>query len=267
MAEPTGPRATVKRGLAWFGTKGAAEGATFLIYHRVGGGTPDERDLPGPDFEAQMDELTRHRVVPIDQAMQELADGDRRQKVVITFDDGFADVADPVLRILAERDLPFTLYLATGYVGGMMHWDGSTAKAPGPALTWQQCEALADSGLCTFGNHTHTHARPELLSEEELDRCSDEIEARLGSRPRHFAYTWGVPVPAMEPALRARFDSAATGLLGRNLPGDDPLALKRIPVRGSDPLPFFRAKLNANLLPERAYAAITSAAKAAGVRA
>ena len=106
-----------------------------------------------------------------------------------------------------------------------MHWEGSTARDTGaPALTWDQLGEMVDSGLCTVGNHTHEHVRPERLDEEQLDRCSDALVERVGVRPEHFAYTWGVPVPAMEPALRARFRSSATGELGRNVPGDDPAA-------------------------------------------
>lgn len=262
----SGARARLKQALA-LRHGPTAGGCTALIYHRVGGGTPDERDLGTEAFRAQMDLLTRHRVVPLDQAVDELAKGDDRQKIVITFDDGFADVAVTALPILAERALPFTLYVATAYLGGQMHWDGSTAKAPGPALTWTQLEQLAASPLCTIGNHTHTHARPEFLSAEELDRCSDELSSRLGVVPRHFAYTWGIPVTRMEPELRSRFRSAATGELGRNYPGVDPMRLARVPVRGSDPVPFFKAKLSGRLLPERAYGALVGLAKRAGMRA
>lgn len=262
-----GARARVKQRLAAVAGAVPATGCTALIYHRVGGGTPDERDLGVESFREQMDVLTRHRVVPLDQAVDELAAGDDRQKVVITFDDGFADVAGSAFGILAERGLPFTLYLATAYVGGQMHWDGSIAKAPGPALTWPQLEQLAASPLCTIGNHTHTHARPELLTAAELDRCSEAISTRLGRVPRHFAYTWGIPVTRMEPELRARFRSAATGELGRNHPGVDPMRLRRVPVRGSDPLSFFEAKLTGRLLPERTYAALVGLAKRAGMRA
>jgi hypothetical protein len=123
------------------------------------------------------------------------------------------------------------------------------------------------SGLSTIGNHTHTHARPERLDSYELDRCTKEIEARLGVTPGHFAYPWGVAVPHMEPALRHRFRSAATGHLGRTHPGDDLMRLRRVPVRGSDPLPFFEAKLSGSLLPERAYDLIVRSAKAVGLRA
>jgi peptidoglycan/xylan/chitin deacetylase (PgdA/CDA1 family) len=262
-----GGRAALKQALAAPASSSPAGGLTALIYHRVGGGTPDERDLSTAAFEAQMDALARHRVVGIDQAIAELQAGDDRQKVVTTFDDGFADVHTPALQILTERQLPFTLYVATAYMDGLMHWDGSTAKAPGPALTWDQLEEVAASPLCTIGNHTHNHARPEKLTVEELDTCTALLEDRLGITPRHFAYTWGIPVPAMEHELRARFDSAVTGELGRNHPGVDPIRLKRIPVRGSDPLNFFEAKLTGRLLPERTYAAVVATAKRVGLQA
>jgi peptidoglycan/xylan/chitin deacetylase (PgdA/CDA1 family) len=238
-----------------------------LIYHRVGGGSPDERDLAVDDFARQLDELSRHEVVPLDEAVDRIEAGDDRPSVVLTFDDGFADVHEHAWPMLRERRLPFTLYLATGYVGGTMHWDGSTARAAGPALDWSQVLEMHRSGLCTVGNHTHRHVRPEQLDVRELDACSDAVEARLGHRPAHFAYPWGIPVPAMEAQLRTRFRSAVTGRLGRNGPGTDPLHLRRVPVRRSDPPEFFRAKLTGRLGPERAYATVVATAKRAGVRA
>jgi hypothetical protein len=261
-------RRRIKRSLASMerGTSPAA-GLTVLIYHRVGGASPDERDLGLEEFRSQMELLAdRHRVLPLDEALDALDAGDDRPAVVLTFDDGFADLAGVAFPVLAERSLPFTVYLATHYVGGQMHWDGSTASAPGPALSWPELEGLVASGLCTVGNHTHTHLRPERLTEEDIDACTSEIRSRLGVEPLHFAYPWGIAVAALEPALRARFRSAATGQLGRNRPGADPLRLRRVPVRGSDPIEFFEAKLTGRLGPERAYDLLVSTAKRAGAR-
>jgi hypothetical protein len=123
---------------------------------------------------------------------------------------------------------------------------------------------MVDSGLCTPANHTHSHVLPELLTADELDRCSDLIESRAGVRPAHFAFPWGVSVPGMDRDVRSRFVSAATGRLGRLRPGDDLHAMPRIPVRSSDPLPFFVAKLGGRLRPERAYAQLVGIAKRAG---
>ncbi len=261
-------RRRVKSLLAATARDTPAQGATLLIYHRVGGGSPDERDLPTDAFAAQVDVLAAHRVVALDAALDMLDSGDARPSVVLTFDDGFRDVHEHAWPLLRERRLPFTLYLCAGLVGGEMRWDGSTAKAAGgPALSWEQLAEMVESGLCTVGNHTHTHARPERVDGADLDTCTETIERRLGVTPQHFAFTWGVPVPRLEPELRRRFRSSATGLLGRNLPGVDPHALRRVPVRGSDPLSFFEAKLTGRLGPERAYGRLVSTAKRLGARA
>ncbi|HET7487412.1 MAG TPA: polysaccharide deacetylase family protein [Acidimicrobiales bacterium] len=259
-------RTALKRQLARAGGSSPAAGASLLIYHRVGGGSPDERDLSVVDFEAQLDALAGADVVPVDTALDRLDAGDGRPSVVLTFDDGFADVFHNAWPLLRERALPFTLYVAAGYVGGTMQWEGSTARQPGAAIGWDELAELSASGLCTVGNHTFTHARPHLLTTDELDRCTAALFDRIGTRPRHFAYTWGVDVPDMHAALRERFRSAATGHLGRNGPGCDRMALRRIPVRRSDPIEFFRAKLAGRLLPERAYGAAVTMAKRLGAR-
>ncbi|WP_329490826.1 polysaccharide deacetylase family protein [Kitasatospora sp. NBC_01246] len=266
-----GIRTRVKRQLARRVGVRPGEGATVLIYHRVGGDSPDELDVSTADFTAQADllaELPPGRVVSLDEAVDRIEAGRRTPATVLTFDDGFADVYDNAWPLLRDRALPFTVYLASGHVGGEMRWEGSTARTTGaPALSWEQLREMTASGLCTVANHTRSHARPELLTTAELDACNDDVEQHLGVRPRHYAYTWGVPVPHMEPALRARFRTAATGEVGRNAPGVDPVRLRRVPVRRTDPIDFFRAKLYGRLIPERAYARIVGTAKAVGARA
>jgi len=260
-------RRVIKRNLARLPDHGLALGATLLTYHRVGAGSPDERDLAVADFTVQADELSNHEVIGLDAAVDRLERGDASPSVVVTFDDGFGDVYEHAWPILQSRGLPFTLYLATAYVGGTMHWDGSTAKAAGPGLSWHQISEMVDSGLCTVGNHTHTHVRPESLDANELDTCTSIIERKLGVIARHFAYTWGIAVPPMEDELRQRFRSASTGELGRNLPGDDLMRLRRVAVRRSDPLEFFRSKLAGQLRAEQAYERVVKVAKRVGVRA
>lgn len=260
-------RRAVKQALATPRSRAPTNGTTILIYHRVGGGTRDERDVATAAFAAQVEVLRHHRVVSLDTAVDEFAAGDDSAKVVLTFDDGFADVHDPAFPLLRDAGLPFTIYVATACVDGLMHWEGSTATAPGPGLTWDQLSELASSPLVSLGNHTHTHARPDALTATELDRCTALLEERCGVTPRHFAYTWGIPVPAAEPLLQARFRSAATGRIGRNHPGADLLRLARVPVRNTDPLGFFEAKLTGRLGPERAYDRIVVGAKRLGLRA
>lgn len=261
-------RADLKEVLGRLAGSRPASGVTILTYHRVGGGTMDELDVGRGDFTRQVEELARHRVDHLGDALDALDRGETGSRVVLTFDDGFADMHRHAWPLLREHGLPFVVYVASSCVGGELRWEGSTARKTGaPALTWRQLRSMVDSGLCTIGNHTHHHVRPDRLDEDELDRCNDEVLDRLGVVPEHFAFPWGVPVPGLDAALRARFRSAVTGRVGRNLPGTDRMRLRRVPVRRTDPMGFFRAKLVGDLVPERTYGAVVATAKRAGVHA
>lgn len=260
-------RRHVKKALGLLNRGVPAPGATLLIYHRIGGGTTDELDMPVDSFARQLALLEDHDVISLDAALDRLDAGDDSPSVVLTFDDGFADVYQNAWPLLRTRNLPFTIYLATAYMGKTMRWEGSTALGdPGQGLHWEQIKEMVDSGLCTIGNHTHTHVPPEQLTIEELDNCSAEIRTQLGMDPKHFTYPWGVVVPEAEPWLRGNFRSASTGELGRNLPTTDRHRLKRVPVRHTDPENFFEAKLTGGLWPERAYGRIVKIAKHLGAR-
>lgn len=262
-ATPSGARTRLKRRLAPLGRIGRPQGAGLLIYHRIGTATDDELEVRPEQFAAQLDVLDAagSEVVALDTALDRIACGDDRPAVVITFDDGFADVYERAWPLLSERGWPFTVYLATAYVGATMRWEGAQGDGGGRGLTWDQLGEMAASGLCTVGNHTHTHVLPSRLSTAELDRCSDAIEAHLGVRPDHFAYPWGVDVASMHPALDVRFRSAATGAVGRNHHGADLLSLRRLPVRRTDPVEFFRAKVAGGPVPEYLYGAAVGLAK------
>jgi peptidoglycan/xylan/chitin deacetylase (PgdA/CDA1 family) len=265
-ADPRANRRRLKTALARTARVAPATGASLLIYHRIGGSTADELDLPTSAFERQLDVLASHDVVSLDTALDRLDGGDTRPSVVLTFDDGFNDVHSNAWPLLRDRGLPFTVYLASAFVGKTMVWEGSTAKGTaGCGMTWDQLGELVDSGLCTLGNHTHAHVPPEALTDADLDECTDLVRARLGVTPTHFTYPWGIPVPAMEASLRARFRSASTGELGRNLSDTNRMRLSRVPVRQSDPPEFFAAKLTGRLGPERAYAAAVRLGKAVGL--
>ncbi|PSO52855.1 MAG: hypothetical protein BRC31_03850, partial [Actinobacteria bacterium QS_5_72_10] len=66
----------VKRALARMASRRQAAGLTVLIYHQVSGASPDERDIDPAAFAARMDLLAAHRVVALDQALDEVAVGD-----------------------------------------------------------------------------------------------------------------------------------------------------------------------------------------------
>ncbi len=223
------------------------QGATVLLYHRVGRRSQLAVDLPRPLFEAQIEELSdAGRVVTLDRLLSVVASFEEPavHPVAVTFDDGTADFAEEALPVLVRHGIPATLYLATDFVER-----GVDFPYEGRPLTWGSLRDALTTGLVTVGSHTHGHVLLDRVSSdvaaEELDRSVDLIGERLGVDARHFAYPKMLPgSPAVEEVVRARFRSAALGGLRPNRYGaTDPHRLARSPIQRSDALRWFTHKL------------------------
>jgi hypothetical protein len=233
----------------------ASDGVVVLIYHRVGGQAPSEIDLPLDLFRAQMEELAASGGAgTLDDALTVLA-GVRAEgpKVVVTFDDGTADIVDHALPVLVETGVPALLYAATAFID-----DGISFPGDGRPVSWS---ALADAhatGLLTVGSHTHTHALLDRLDsgavDGELDRSIELIGEHIGEAPRHFAYPKALMGSAYaDAAIRQRFVSAAlSGSRPNRVGHTDPFRLARSPIQVSDGLRWFRRKVDGGMALEEA---------------
>ncbi len=234
-------------------------GVVILIYHRVGGGTRSDIDLPLAVFERQMAFLRQHCAISsMDALLDEVVSGTLRtstvspDRVVVTFDDGVEEVYTQAFPVLRRYGISATVYLATRFIEEQRPFRfpgylGESSDGARP-LTWAQVRAMVASGLVTVGAHTHTHADLTRLTltavEEELEQSKRLIERRLGVSVAHFAYPWGAESTAVKRLVARRFRTAVLGGSGKNvLPIVDPLALRRRPVQQSDGFFFFRLKL------------------------
>ena len=97
--------------------------AAMLMYH----GVADCAEIP-PEinfhlradiFEHQMRALkSRYRVIALSELVNRLEQGQPLEKsVVITFDDGYRNNATQAAPVLAKLELPYTVFLATKYMG------------------------------------------------------------------------------------------------------------------------------------------------------
>jgi peptidoglycan/xylan/chitin deacetylase (PgdA/CDA1 family) len=227
-------------------------GLVVLIYHRVGGGTPVQVDVPAALFEEQIAWLVANfEVVPLAEGLQWLETctaASTEVRIAVTFDDGTADFAENAVPILARHGAPATLYVATEFL---------EAQTPFPhggvPLTWSALRDAIATGVVTVGSHTHTHALLDRLPDDrvahELDRSMELIGERLGIVAEHFAYPKAVPgSPAADAAVRARFASAALAGGHPNAPGrTDNHRLSRTPVQVSDGTTWFRRKARGGL--------------------
>jgi len=262
-------------------------GVTILIYHRVGGGTDSEVDLPVDEFERQLDHLAEHhRVISLDDAAAELtagatigwatnpvdasdastgADDDGRRAVVITFDDGTADFTDHAVPALERHALPATLYVATQFVD-----ESEPFPWGAPQTSWAALRDISDDAQITIGSHTHAHWLMDRLErsqlDDDLDRSIDLLREHLGIDPAHFAYPKAVPgSPTAEVAVRRRFRTAALANSRVNQVGRTDLhRLWRTPIQRSDGLDTFARKAAGGLRLEGELRSLTARARYRG---
>lgn len=94
-------------------------------------------------------------------------------KLSITFDDGFASTHDYALPILTLRNLPATVYITPGYIGGTIEGQ--------PAMTWEEVEALQNLYNWEIGAHSNTHAELPTLTQAEIAAEMIASNAELAS--------------------------------------------------------------------------------------
>lgn len=222
----------------------AMPGPRLLIYHELTPEPVKQMDLAPGVFERQMEWLAGHgRIVTLDEAIKLREDPESRKDFVLTFDDGYAGLAEFGFSVLRRLGMSFTLYVTSGLIGSAPNY-----------LTWDQIAEMMSSGLVTIGAHTHSHpdlrtiAPPEI--ERELDISNEMIEGRLGVRPRHFAYPKGYWSEAAEPLLRERYETSVLGA-GPPITGNvDLQRLSRVPVQRADGLFFFKRKVTGGMRAE-----------------
>ena len=232
-----------------------AKGLVVLIYHRVGGESGLEVDLPTSLFEAQMSALAATgRVVDLARGLAYLdaatgpeAPG-QHAPIAITFDDGTEDFVDVALPIIARHKIPVTLYAATAFID-----EGRSFPSDGRPASWAGLAEAIASGFVHIGSHTHAHRLldrlPDAEVNDELDRSIDLIGNHLGVQARDFAYPKAVPGSAYaDQAVRARFRSAALAGTRANVVGHtDRWCLARSPIQRSDDLRWFLKKADGGL--------------------
>jgi peptidoglycan/xylan/chitin deacetylase (PgdA/CDA1 family) len=155
-------------------------------------------------FEQQMQELKNRGITVI--GMQDFLAWKRGEKnipprcAIITFDDGWKSQYDVAWPIMKKFGYPFTLFIYTeGVRGG--HFGG------GEAITWEQLAEMRDAGI-DIQAHSETHqdlrkpydkvAKKRLSPPEyeqwlqnEVGRCKETLEQRLGIKVNCFAVPYG----------------------------------------------------------------------------
>jgi peptidoglycan/xylan/chitin deacetylase (PgdA/CDA1 family) len=228
--------------------RGEVSGLRILFYHRVSDAR-DELAVRPRRFREQMDYLASagYRVLDIVQVADLLEAGETHARVVgLNFDDGYLDVAEHALPVLAEYGFRATVFIATGVTDGRASFAWYERQ---PALLgWAEIAELDRGETLEFEAHTVTH--PNLLAVDErraaaeIEGSKRELEARLGRPVTALSYPAGLFGPRERRlATNAGYRVAVSCEPGVNLPQTDTFALRRRQIDSRDRLLDFRAKV------------------------
>lgn len=210
----------------------------ILNYHTVS----DAAVGPIAPFAVRPDDLARHldqvvegghTALTVAQLVERLEAGAPVEPgtVVVTFDDGFEDNLLVAAPLLADRRLPATVYVTTGFLAGGLP---SPYRVPGRMLEWRGLVDLEAAGI-EVGSHAYSH-RP--LDELPRDQARSEIavskallETALGHPVVSFAYPHGYASRWLEEQVRrCGFRSAAGVRNALSHPADNRWRMARLTV-------------------------------------
>jgi peptidoglycan/xylan/chitin deacetylase (PgdA/CDA1 family)/GT2 family glycosyltransferase len=164
---------------------------------------------------------------------QWLKDEFPRKCVLLTFDDGYDDLYDQLLPMVAEHRLTPVIFLVTDRIGATSIWDQKFGFRSRNLLTLSQIREMQKYGV-EFGSHTLTHPfLPEVSHEQlrcEVSESKRRLEDLLGVEITTFAYPYG----GVDRRVRAAVAEAGYKLAFTTLPGpnwwNDPLCQRRAEV-------------------------------------
>ena len=198
-----------------------------LTVHKVGRGWFDHTSV---------------RPIQLQRILQSLADSDR-DRLALTFDDGYACLADILPGMVEEFGLRPMVFIPTNFIGKANVWDYTSVFRPAWHLDRDQIRALASGGV-EFGSHGHTHRLLTGLTDSALEielRTSKSILEDLTGRPVVcISYPFGrYNKRVMRTAERAGYQFG----FGSQWPsaGDPRLSMGRITLYGWD-TPFSVAR-------------------------
>lgn len=147
---------------------------------------------------------------------------------VLTFDDGYRSIVEPLGTLLQSSDWSATVFLTAGEDRPGVREERLFGRA---LMGWEEAAALGRAGAA-FGAHSLTHPDLTRLSpaplEAEIRGSRKAIEERLGATVTAFAYPFGRLDPRTRLLVRTEFDCACTDRLAIAGSGDDRWALPRI---------------------------------------
>lgn len=150
-------------------------------------------------FSQHMEYIVKSGFTPVSADQLSKKESLPKKPVLITFDDGYEGVYEYAFPILKKLKIPATIFLITSCLtndGSKSKNYWSTDEHPETThLTAAMIQEMKESGLITFGCHSHHHKifRDIEVSEqkEEIEVSVKELKLKHGIDAKYFAYPGG----------------------------------------------------------------------------
>jgi peptidoglycan/xylan/chitin deacetylase (PgdA/CDA1 family) len=210
-----------------------------LLYHNVGPRPRAARQslsIAPCRFERHLVWLARNGFTTVT-ASAWLAGVRPRRAIMITFDDGYADLAHHALPVLARHGMTATVFVVTGMLGGQDEWND--------AMGGDRLDLLSEADLVywkgrgiEFGSHGRTHRDLVLLDPDiqalEIEGSRADLARILGTDPVAIAYPFGSYDARVVEAARKCYALGFTIREGMHREPADPLCVARLQVQPRD---------------------------------
>ena len=259
--QPTPPPARVAETVLWEGGEPdrqpnylvTTDHLPILMYHRIapeGTAALGQWRLTPDAFAAQLRYLrdAGYHSITLETWRQAIANNQPLpgRAIILTFDDGYLDFLTYAFPLLQDFGFCATVFLVADQVGKTNQWDALYEEEL-PLMTWDQVQQLQTQGI-DFGSHSATHPPLTGLSLTEIvkegARSRTILTQKLGRPINTIAYPYGDADPAVTHLMGAcGYTVGVTCRTSVSSLKDEPLALPRIDIIGSDNLQTFIAKL------------------------
>ncbi len=218
-------------------------GSRILLYHSVGTRLAHDRygiSIKPRLFEKHMEILSSEaRDFHLTAFDDTQSSATALRRVAVTFDDGYSDNLRIAAPILLERNIPFTVFITSSFIG----------KTSDDYLSVAELKELSALPNVTIGAHGATHLRlaecDDATLGRELNDSRRRIEDYIGRAVTTVSYPHGsVNLRVRAAAAEAGYTTGGCSRFDINEAGRDRLLLNRCEIVAADSERVFKQKLD-----------------------
>jgi peptidoglycan/xylan/chitin deacetylase (PgdA/CDA1 family) len=216
-------------------------GLRILTYHSIGSSTHGDHlglsTVSVPRFMQDLDIVASMRSMPL----TPMVIPQTGLSIAITIDDGYADNLYVAAPLLAARNIPFTVFIATDFI----------QKREKGFLTPYELKQLSKVTGAKIGAHSRTHCNLTLCGSQELrtelEDSKHYLEDLISKPVTEFAYPYGLAdIRVRDAVQRAGYEVGTCSRFDINCSDRDILLLNRCVILSTDTARIVRQKLIGN---------------------